>query len=268
MTHELVPKRVTSTRDPRLHARPEIGPVSAVEVLHRRLGNRATCPLLQTKLRVGAPNDRYEQEADRVADIVMRSPQPGESELAASDTGPLLQRCSCGGSRASCAAHDEEHPEFTVQRVAISPVPPDRIQREATESCSVKDEALDPEEAAEEAEENAKPPAGTPIRGDRYPHELQSAPGWIGVPFGTVEPDIREGEAHAAGAMLTLHVRCWIEDQWVWFTGMPATFLDLDSLNRRRILVSRTADDFHFKLTPDAGVVYVYTKGDSATYLD
>jgi hypothetical protein len=32
-------------------------------------------PRLQAKLTVGAPNDAYEQEADRVADAVMRMPQ-------------------------------------------------------------------------------------------------------------------------------------------------------------------------------------------------
>ncbi len=31
---------------------------------------------IQTKLKVGAPNDKYEQEADRVADQVMRAPSP------------------------------------------------------------------------------------------------------------------------------------------------------------------------------------------------
>ena len=32
------------------------------------------CNAIQTKLKIGAPNDRYEQEADRVADQVMRMP--------------------------------------------------------------------------------------------------------------------------------------------------------------------------------------------------
>ena len=34
-------------------------------------------PLLQPKLVVGRPDDKYEQEADRVADQVMRMPEPG-----------------------------------------------------------------------------------------------------------------------------------------------------------------------------------------------
>ncbi len=33
-------------------------------------------PQLQTKLTIGAPDDVYEKEADRVADEVMRMPEP------------------------------------------------------------------------------------------------------------------------------------------------------------------------------------------------
>jgi len=35
-----------------------------------------TPPLIQPKLKIGAPNDKYEQEADRVAEQVMRMPEP------------------------------------------------------------------------------------------------------------------------------------------------------------------------------------------------
>jgi hypothetical protein len=42
--------------------------------LARALGNRAFGQVLQPKLRVGAPDDRYEREAERVADAVMRIP--------------------------------------------------------------------------------------------------------------------------------------------------------------------------------------------------
>jgi hypothetical protein len=46
-------------------------------VLQRSIGNRGVgklfrSGLLQAKLRIGQPNDIYEQEADRVADQVMR----------------------------------------------------------------------------------------------------------------------------------------------------------------------------------------------------
>ncbi|MFO1430274.1 MAG: hypothetical protein U1F76_09060 [Candidatus Competibacteraceae bacterium] len=42
----------------------------------RQLGNHFSSRLLQAKLTVGQPNGPYEQEADRVADEVMRMPEP------------------------------------------------------------------------------------------------------------------------------------------------------------------------------------------------
>lgn len=40
------------------------------------LTNTTSKPLVQAKLKIGAPNDKYEQEADRVADQVMRISEP------------------------------------------------------------------------------------------------------------------------------------------------------------------------------------------------
>src|SRR5438552_13869543 len=40
--------------------------------LQRALGNRAVGQLIQAKLTISHPGDPYEQEADRVADTVMR----------------------------------------------------------------------------------------------------------------------------------------------------------------------------------------------------
>jgi hypothetical protein len=41
-------------------------------------------PLIQPKLRIGASDDKYEQEADRVADQVMRMPEPGSLQVQTS----------------------------------------------------------------------------------------------------------------------------------------------------------------------------------------
>lgn len=35
---------------------------------------RSAVPVIQTKLQIGEPNDKFEQEADRIADEVMRMP--------------------------------------------------------------------------------------------------------------------------------------------------------------------------------------------------
>ncbi|GMT47982.1 MAG: hypothetical protein IEMM0007_1548 [bacterium] len=60
-------KSMRSTVDPILH-------------LQKSIGNQAVQRLfksgaIQAKLRIGNPNDIYEQEADRVADQVMRMPE-------------------------------------------------------------------------------------------------------------------------------------------------------------------------------------------------
>lgn len=57
-------------------ASPSQIPLTSQTISHvqRTIGNRAVGKLIQTKLTIGAPNDKYEQEADRVADQVMRMP--------------------------------------------------------------------------------------------------------------------------------------------------------------------------------------------------
>ncbi|HKE32367.1 MAG TPA: DUF4157 domain-containing protein, partial [Candidatus Angelobacter sp.] len=136
-------------------------PFYFLQRLHGHIGNRAAGRWLQTKLRVGAINDSYEQEADRVADLVMRMPQTRAPEFAGLGTGQVLQRCSCGGTCSSCTALENESP-IPVQRLAIASMPPSWIQREATESCSVKEEATSPEEAKEDAEADQPQPGEDP----------------------------------------------------------------------------------------------------------
>lgn len=61
------------------------------------MGNRVVLQLLaeggiQPKLKIGEPNDDYEQEADRVADQVMRMPETSIDHPAMSTTGYAIQR--------------------------------------------------------------------------------------------------------------------------------------------------------------------------------
>ena len=74
--------------------------------LQKKIGNQAVQRLLQSrqiqaKLTVGAANDKYEQEADRVADQIMRTPEPVATDQASnnpSNQTPVIQRlCTkCG----------------------------------------------------------------------------------------------------------------------------------------------------------------------------
>jgi hypothetical protein len=55
-----------------------------------------TGPALQTKLTVGPVGDQFEQEADRVAEQVMRAPEPSKDD------------CSCGGTCDDCQGKSEK----------------------------------------------------------------------------------------------------------------------------------------------------------------
>ncbi len=56
-------------------------PIDHILHLQKTIGNQSVQGLfqsgvIQTKLKIGQPNDVYEQEADRVAEQVMRMPEP------------------------------------------------------------------------------------------------------------------------------------------------------------------------------------------------
>ncbi len=45
--------------------------------LQSTIGNQAVGRMIQAKLKVGQPGDKYEQEADEVAETISRMPEPG-----------------------------------------------------------------------------------------------------------------------------------------------------------------------------------------------
>ncbi|MBN1261994.1 MAG: hypothetical protein JXB35_15045, partial [Anaerolineae bacterium] len=73
-------------------------PPADVMRLQHVSGNQSTTHLIQAKLRVGPAGDRYEREADRVADQVMRMPGPlprtaqRQAEEEELQTKPAVQR--------------------------------------------------------------------------------------------------------------------------------------------------------------------------------
>ena len=52
-------------------------PIHSLLTLQHAIGNQAVGRMIQAKLKIGEPNDKYEQEADRMAEQVMRMPEPG-----------------------------------------------------------------------------------------------------------------------------------------------------------------------------------------------
>lgn len=95
--------------------------------LQQQLGNQAVQRLLnskriQAKLTIGAPNDKYEQEADRVADQIMHMPEPTATEQSHGDLSlqsPVIQRmcpeCTEQINRAILNEDKEEEDEKLLQ---------------------------------------------------------------------------------------------------------------------------------------------------------
>ena len=71
-----IKKKRTSSIAPKHHA-PTVSPMShSLHLQQAKVRHILRGPTLQPKLTIGRPDDKYEQEADRVADKVMRMPEP------------------------------------------------------------------------------------------------------------------------------------------------------------------------------------------------
>jgi uncharacterized protein DUF4157 len=84
-------------------------------ILH---GNR-----IQPKLRVGQPNDKYEQEADRVAEQVMRmpAPQPPQSFSSVGAPPPGNSNSHSGTIQRACAACSGEYKAAENEKRSVDP---------------------------------------------------------------------------------------------------------------------------------------------------
>jgi hypothetical protein len=136
-------------------SQPLKSPADRILFLQRTIGNQAVQRLiksgtLQAKLRIGQPGDKYEQEADRVADEVMRMPEPGvqrqvepeeeeeetlQSKPLASQITPLVQ------------VQRQEEPEEEEEMLQAKPL--------AEEITPLVQRQVEPEEEEEELQAKA-----------------------------------------------------------------------------------------------------------------
>jgi len=93
-------------------------------------------PAIQTKLKVGKPGDKLEQEADHMADKVMRMPAP--SPLAKDDK---LQRAAMPEEKLQRKEEErvQKKEEEKLQRAAM---PEDKLQRKEEEKVQKKEEEI------------------------------------------------------------------------------------------------------------------------------
>ena len=91
--------------------------------LQQAAGNRAVSGLIQARLRVGPVGDAYEQEADRMADQVMRSPAPAIQRQAGPEEEEELQAKRRGGG--GFFADEQTRQEIASQQRHGVPLPDD-----------------------------------------------------------------------------------------------------------------------------------------------
>ncbi|TFG42384.1 MAG: DUF4157 domain-containing protein [Bacteroidia bacterium] len=120
--------RLPQIRRKKNHSKSMNSPVDRILFLQRTAGNQAVQRMiksgaLQAKLRIGQPGDTYEQEADRVAEQVMRMPEP----LAVFGGTPYIQRVcpGCEDEELKRQPIEEEELQAKATSDSISEVNPD-----------------------------------------------------------------------------------------------------------------------------------------------
>src|SRR5215204_5537162 len=123
-------------------AKPDVKPPDASYMLrevHQRIGNRAFGRLVQAKLNISEPGDEHEQEADRVADEVMRMPDsPAAETTSVTPAAPQVHR-KCGACaeeelnrKADEEKEEQEEEEEPVQIKAFvggaNPINPAKVE--------------------------------------------------------------------------------------------------------------------------------------------
>lgn len=202
-------------------AKPERGasqprrPGNPLLVQQRVLGNQAVQRLLlagtlQAKLRVGRPNDPYEQEADRVADTVMRVPEPEvrrqrEGEAGGIRTEPLANTITPVVQRQtkSLPEREEDEEPLRAEPAAGHEEEPRGVQRKAKGPgiTLVHDAAL--------ARRLISPDGGAPLPGNTRKFFERR--------FGYDFSEVRVHDAHRDGAdASTLNARAFTYRTHIW----------------------------------------------------
>ncbi len=168
-------------------------------VRQHALGNQAMQHLLHTraiqaKLTVNQPGDRYEQEADRVADAVLRMPEPATGTAApANEPLPIQRMCSECEEEMFRQPVEEEEEELLQAKEMPGKTP--QIQR----MCSECEEEMQRQPIEEQEEEEI----------------LQTKRASSKVP--TVMPDLHDGInglRQRGGALLPASTRAFMEPRF------------------------------------------------------
>jgi hypothetical protein len=143
---------------PPFTTRPGIHPLVQ---LQRQIGNQAVNRLIQAKLKVGKPNDVYEQEADRVADTVMRMPDPLIQRQEEEKTEETAQAKPLVGTISPLVQRQADEKEETAQaKSLIEPITP-LVQRQPQEEKKDETAQMLQRQAADENKDETAQAKGT-----------------------------------------------------------------------------------------------------------
>ncbi len=121
-------------------------PVDRILFLQRTIGNRAVERLvksgvIQTKLNIGQPGDKYEQEADRVADQVMGMPEPQVQRQGLEEEKEVIQTKPISEQITPFVQRQEEDEEENIQTKPLSEQITPLVQRQEEEAEEKEKEA-------------------------------------------------------------------------------------------------------------------------------
>jgi hypothetical protein len=127
--------------------------------LQRTLGNHAVGRLIQAKLKIGKPDDEYEREADRVAETVMRMPEPRKLNPEEEQEEKIRRKPLAGQitPRVQRRVEGDEEEPLQLKRVITASAPAvQRVPlaaREDDEEEKIRTKALAPGRRCAECEE-------------------------------------------------------------------------------------------------------------------
>jgi hypothetical protein len=183
-------------------------------------GGAFFAPAVQTKLKVGAPGDRLEQEADNNADRVMRMPEPVRQPMKEEERQPVVSRKEFGQVLNRMAQPEEklqrqeeekvqkkEGEEEQVQRMAQ---PEEKLQRQEEEKVQKKEGEEEQVQRMAQPEEKLQRQEEEKIQ-KKEEEEVQRKGN--GVP--TVTPSVQSGITNqmAGGQALDTNTRGFMESR-------------------------------------------------------
>lgn len=150
-------------------ARPPAHPILA---LQQTIGNQAVQRLLQSsqiqaKLKISQPGDPFEQEADRVADTVMRMPEPAspEEEKTSVQTKTMAAQITPLVQRESEPSPEEKKEEVVAAKLLLQRVPVAVREDDEEEKVAPKlDTNFSPQEEEKEKTVETKLAKDTPLQ--------------------------------------------------------------------------------------------------------